>query len=70
MGVTGEELVGGWRGLSLAVGNRLNRPVGTAKVRWAVEHSGLPIGRRVGNVIVFDADEVEMVARMIEGGSQ
>jgi len=67
MSVANEGLVGGWRGLSLAVGNRLNRPIGTAKVRWAVEHSGLPIGKRVGNVIVFDADEVEQVARMIEG---
>lgn len=70
MSAANEGLVGGWRGLSLAVGRRLDRPVGAAKVRWAVEHSGLPIGRRVGNVIVFDASEVEQVARMIEGSQR
>ena len=45
------DLTAGWRGLSLAVGERLRRPVGVGKVRWAVESSGLRIGRKIGGVL-------------------
>ena len=46
--------VSGWRGLSLAVGEQLGRPVGVGKVRWAVESSGLRVGRRIGPALIFD----------------
>ena len=60
-------LTAGWRGLSLAVGERLGRPVGVGKVRWAVESSGLRIGRKIGGVLVFDEGDVETTARLLEG---
>jgi len=60
-------IVAGWRGLSLAVGQRLGRPVGVGKVRWAVESSGLGIGRKIGNALVFDEGDIEVVARLLEG---
>ena len=40
-------LVVGWRGLSLAVGALLGRPVGIGVVRWRVERSGLAVGKKV-----------------------
>ncbi len=60
-----ESLVAGWRGLSLVVGARLGRPVGVGRVRWCVESSGLPIGRRLGNTLVFNQDDVDTVVRLV-----
>ena len=60
-------LVIGWRSFGLAVGDKLRRPVGVGKVRWAVESSGLRIGRKIGGVLVFDEGDVETTARLLAG---
>ena len=60
-------VVAGWRGLSLAVGERLGRPVGLGSVRWAVERSGLAIGKKIGGVLLFGKEDVETTVRLLEG---
>lgn len=62
-----KHLAAGWRELSLAVSERLARPVGVGKVRWAVESSGLRIGRKIGNALVFDDSDVEATVRLLGG---
>jgi hypothetical protein len=64
MEVTG--LVVGWRGLSLAVGALLGRPVGIGVVRWGVERSGLPVGKKVGGTMLFEQADVELAARLVD----
>ena len=63
-----DKLVAGWRGLSLAVSERLGRPVETGAVRWRVESSGLRIGRKLGGALIFDESEVEAVVRLVRDG--
>ena len=63
-----DKLVAGWRGLSLAVSERLGRPVGTGTVRWRVESNGLRIGRKLGASLIFDEAEVEAVVRLVRDG--
>ncbi len=63
-----EELISGWRDLSIEVSKRLGRPVGTGKLRWVVENSGLPIGRRLGRSLIFDEDDMQAVVRLLEWG--
>lgn len=58
-------VVAGWRGLSLAVGERLGRPVGLGTVRWAVERSGLDIGKKVGGVLLFSEEDVETTVGLL-----
>lgn len=62
-----EDVVAGWRGLSLAVSERLGRPIGVGQVRWQVELSGLPIGRKIGNSLVFDESDIDTVVRLVQG---
>jgi len=61
------DLIAGWRGLSVTVSSRLGQPIGVGRVRWVVESSGLPIGRRAGNTLVFDAGDVDATVRLLEG---
>ena len=58
------DLLAGWRSLSLEVGRRLGRPVGAGRVRYRVESSGLPIGRRVGASLIFDSSDVDAAVRL------
>jgi hypothetical protein len=58
----------GWRELSLEVGRRLGRPVGLSKVRHRVEGSGLPVGRKLGGVLLFGEADVATATRLIAGG--
>ena len=61
-----ELVVVGWRGLSLAVGERIGRPVGVSLVRNRIENSGLPVGRKLGGVLVFDASDLDAAVRLVE----
>lgn len=58
-------VVAGWRGLSLAVGERLGRPVGLGTVRWAVERSGLAIGKKAGGLMFFSEEDVETTVGLL-----
>ena len=60
------KLVAGWRGLALAVSQSLGRPVGAGRVRWRVESSGVPIGMKLGGILVFDRADVEATANLVE----
>ena len=64
-----KRLVVGWRELSIAVSERLGRPVGVGKVRWAVESSGLRIGRKIGNALVFDESDIAATVRLFGGAA-
>jgi len=57
-------MVCGWRDLSIEVGRRISQPVGASKVRYKVESSGLDIGARVGNTLVFEDDDISAVVRL------
>ena len=68
--MTMDELVAGWRGLALAVSERLGRPVGAGRVRWRVESSGLTIGTKLGGALLFDRSDVEATARLVDGADR
>jgi hypothetical protein len=61
-----DDVVVGWRGLSLEIGERLGRPVGLSKVRHRVEGSGLRVGRKLGGVLLFDESDVRTATRLME----
>ncbi len=63
--VNDNEFVCGWRGLSLVIGERLGQPVGAGKARWAVESSGLPVGRRIGGALLFTSEDVEAAVALV-----
>jgi hypothetical protein len=60
-----EHRAAGWRELSLVVGERLGRPVGVGRIRWAVESSGQPIGTKIGNILVFSEADVEAAVALV-----
>ena len=62
-----QEVAAGWRELSITVSERLGRPVGVGKVRWAVESSGLRIGRKIGPALAFDQADIEATVRLLGG---
>lgn len=61
-----DELVAGWRGLAIAVSERLGRSIGAGRVRWRVESSGLAIGTKLGGTLLFDSGDVEATARLVD----